>query len=217
MPPTSLAPKTRDIIPASFEELYAHYFTYVVRYVVKLGIDPQNAEDVAQTVLQKFFEKDALSDFNPDYWEGASRKALFITFLSGFVKLYVRHYRDREQKHIIREGNSINAPASSDDSSGAEWIDVHGHEYVSYTETYDDMHYRELVTGIRSRLSEVRSSNSQDKCNLVDFFNAVLQQTYDDGKIDTAVLAEQFNVSKTSIQNWLKRLRAEVSIVVEAA
>ncbi len=219
MPPTAHAPRTRDIIPSSFEELYSHYYSYVVKYVVKLGITPQNAEDVAQTVLAKFFEKDALSNFDQNYFEG-SRKALFTTFLSGFVELYVRHYRDRQQKQEYREGKSIYlfTPGAGKEDMGdnhsIEWSDP----YLPRTEeTYEDFHFRELVHGIRAHLGAVRSTNSQDRCNMVDFFNAVLEQTYNDGKIDTLALSAQFGVSKTSIQNWLKRLRAEVAIVIEVA
>lgn len=223
MPPTITTPaRTRtDVVPTSFEELYRHYFTYVVKYVIALGIDPQNAEDVAQTVLTKFFEKDALSDYDPDKYietHGRTRKAMFGTFLSGFVRLYVMHYRDRQWVLQKREGTSLDTTLTSNEANGVPIGGVEGARYdwagPSHTEEYEDLHFIELVTGIRSHLASVPARNAQDQCNMVDFFNAVLQQTYDHGKIDTAALVEQFGVSKTSIQNWLKRLRNEVRIVI---
>lgn len=217
--PANPSPRTRtDVVPATFDELYRHYYSYVVRYVIALGIEPRNAEDVAQTVLQKFFEKDVLSDYDPDHYveaEGRTRKAMFGTFLSGFVRLYVRHYRDRQWVLQKREGTSLDTSSRDDDGKDGSNSDFLSG--VTFEEQHEDLHFIELVTGIRAHLSTVAPRNAQDQCNMVDFFNAVLQQTYEDGKIDTEALKEQFGVSKTSIQNWLKRLRNEVSIVVAVA
>lgn len=55
------APKRPDIIPANYDELFTAYYDYVVGLVVTSGIDVQNAEDVAMTILATFFEKDVLS------------------------------------------------------------------------------------------------------------------------------------------------------------
>lgn len=222
MPPTIAAKVTTrtDFVPQTFAELYAHYFTYVVKYVIALGIEPQNAEDVAQTVLTKFFEKDRLSDYDPDRYvevNGRIRKAMFGTFLSGFVRLYVMHYRDRQWVLKKREGTSLDANSRPDSQPDEDAFGLQEGAFLGYqmVEEYEDLHFITLVKGIRSHLSHVPAKNSQDQCNLVEFFNAVLQQVYEDGKIDTIVLAEKFSVSKTSIQNWLKRLRHEVHVVVD--
>lgn len=219
MPPTTLAKSTTrtDFVPQTFDELYRHYFKYVVKYVIALGIEPQNAEDVAQTVLTKFFEKDVLSDYDPERYvqaNGRIRKAVFGTFLSGFVRLYVMHYRDRQWVLKKREGTSLDATLAPTENGGSEGspMDWTG---PAITEEYEDLHFVNLVNGIRTHLSHIPPRNAQDQCNMVEFFNVVLQQTYEDGKIDTIALSARFGVSKTSIQNWLKRLRHEVHVVVD--
>jgi DNA-directed RNA polymerase specialized sigma24 family protein len=207
-----------DFVPDSFEDMYRHYFPYVVRLVGYFGIDSQNAEDVAQNILAKFFEKRALEDFNPEYTsshDGVIRSAVFRTFLSGFVKAYVRHYRDRQALQRDREGLSTDQVMFryADSGEGATWLDLNA---PTYTDEHEELQEIELVTSIRARLAAVPPRNDQDRCDLPAFFNAVLEQTYNDGKVDTAALALQFQVSKTTVQNWLKRLRAEVSQVIEA-
>ncbi len=204
-------------VPSSFEEMFATHYDYVVRLVAQSGIDFQNAEDVAMTILTKFFEKDALNDFDPEFtteYGGITRKAVFRTFLSGFVKTYVRHYRDRQEVTRLREGFSVDTVMFTYADSGepATWMDLQG---PSFEEKYEDLAEQDLLASIRSRLQHSTPRNSQDQCNMPEFFEAVLRQTYAEGRVDTAALAEEFGVSKTSIQNWLKRLRSEVSSVIE--
>lgn len=214
---TSAPPRTADV-PQDFSEMFDRYYDYVVRLVAQSGIDFQNAEDVAMTILTKFFEKDALSDFDPEYtteYGGVTRKAVFRTFLSGFVKTYVRHYKDRQRLQAQREGFSTDTVMFTYAESGeyATWMDLNG---PTYEETHEELHAQDLIVAIRTHLATVPPRNAQDQCNLAALFESVLVQTYEDGSVDTAALATQFSVSKTSVQNWLKRLRAEVSIVVEA-
>lgn len=204
-------------VPTSFEDMFERYYDYVVRLVSQSGIDFQNAEDVAMTILTKFFEKDALSDFDPEFttqYGGVVRKAVFRTFLSGFVKTYVRHYKERQRIQKDREGFSADTVMFfySESGEAATWLDLSG---PVYEENYDALHEKDLIQSIRAHLDSVPPRNVQDQCDLRAFFEAVLVQTYEDGRVDTATLAEQFEVSKTSIQNWLKRLRSEVAVVTE--
>lgn len=206
-----------DYVPETFEDMFDHYYDYVVRLVASSGINFQNAEDVAMTILVKFFEKDALHDFNPEFtteYGGITRRAVFRTFLSGFVKTYVRHYRDRQRLQQEREGFSLDAVlfVYSDSGQPATWMDVEGPQYE---ENFDSLHAQDLVQSIRAHLATVPKRNIQDKCDLPAFFEAVLEQTYIGGKVDIHALSDKFNVSLPSIQNWLKRLRTEVSSVVE--
>jgi hypothetical protein len=84
----------------------------------------------------------------------------------------------------------------------------------TYEDTYDTLYSRELVHQIRQYLRTVPLRNGQDQCDLPLFFEAVLRQAYGEGRVDTIALSEEFNVSRTSIQNWLKRLRGEIAKVV---
>lgn len=208
---------TKDFVPESFDELFSHYYVFVVKLVQTFGIDRQNSEDVAMTILSKFLEKDALSDFNPEFasnHNGVTRKAVFRTFLSGFVSVYVRHYRDRQQLQLKREGISHDAPAFTFDSGEPmTWMDYIGPRYY---EEFEDLADRELLASIRTHLATTKPRNAQDKCDLPLFFEMTLQQTREHGEVRTEELAELFDVSKTSIQNWLRRLRTEVNGVIEA-
>lgn len=209
---------SRDYVPTSFEDMFDHYYDFVVKLVSTFGIDYQNAEDVAMTILTKFFEKDVLSDFNPEFtteYGGVTRKAVFRTFLSGFVRTYVRHYADRQRLHKAREGFSVDTPMFIFVETGEPmtWMDYVG---PRYHETFEDLHEADLVRSIRARLNLVKPNNAQDQCDMPEFFEKILQQISELGRIDTALLAEEFQVSKTSIQNWLKRMRSEVGAVVKA-
>lgn len=206
-----------DFVPESFDELFSHYYVYVVKLVQSFGIDRQNAEDVAMTILTTFFEKDALSDFNPEYTtahSGIVRKAVFRTFLSGFVSIYVRHYRDRQNLSLKREGISTDSTLFTNYETGepVTWMDYCGPRFY---EEFEDHAEEDLINQIRARVAAAKPRNAQDKCDLVLFFELVLQQTKEHGEVQVDELATLFDVSKTSIQNWLKRLRVEVNSVVE--
>jgi len=92
--------------PESYEQLFDEYFNYTVGLVKKLGIDPQRAEDVASSIILRFYERDFLSKFDPtlvfDY-KGSKRPARFKSFLNAFVSVYCRHYRQRQNIEKSRE------------------------------------------------------------------------------------------------------------------
>lgn len=206
-----------DFIPTSFEEMFDHYYDYVVRLVYKSGIDFQNSEDVAMSILTRFYERDALSFFDADHTTnhgGVERRAVFRTFLSGFVRDYVQHYRDRQRIRQDREGLSTDTVMFVYAQSGeaATWLDLNAPQHE---DTHDTLYEWDLVRSIRDHLAQVPRRNAQDQCDLAKFFEAVLRQTHADGRVDTILLAKEFGVSKASAQNWLKRLRAEVAKVIE--
>lgn len=214
---SSLRTRTRreDFVPESFEAMYEHYFTYVVHLVARFGIDYSNAEDVAQTILTKFFEKDALSDFDADYKseQENARRAMFRTFLSGFVKAYVRHYIDRQRVQKQREGISTDAVVLFAFSDGPmTWLELND---PGVEDDHEELEDAELVTLIRARLAKLPPRGVQEQCSLPEFFEAVLVQTANGAKLDTGVLAAEFNVTRTSINNWLRKLRTEIQFVIE--
>ncbi len=172
-------------------------------HVQKWGIDAQNAEDIAQTILTTFFEKDALSDFNPEYeseYKGVRRKAQFRTFLTGFVGVYVRHYRDRQGLQRTREGMSTDTPVRLSDEDESTWIEEFGPEVV---EEYEDLHFVDFVLSVRGRLT----GDEQ----LVNLFNAIVRQVHNDGALNTTELAEEFGCSRTAIRNRIQKLRDLIS------
>lgn len=204
---------TTDFVPTTFSDMFQHYYPYVVKLVAKMGIDQQSTEDVAMTILTKFYEKDALSDFDPTFQTshgGVVRSAKFRTFLSGFVVTYVQHYRTRQTKQAYRECISTDQP--SNQFEGLTWLDFHG---PSVTDNHEDLEEQDLLRGIRAHLLESSSSNNQDRCNLPEFFEAIQTQLEVLGKIDVAALSVTFGVCNASVRNWIKRLRTEVSKVIE--
>ena len=143
---------TLELVPSTFEELYKHYYPYVARLVATSGIPHQDVDDVTQTLLAIFYEKGVLEDFDPEYtsvYQGTTRRALFRTFLSGFVKTYVRHHRERLMIHAHREPTLLNAPATG--TPGApSWYEEHA---PVFEEAHDVLTEVELVNDIRWQLS----------------------------------------------------------------
>lgn len=168
------------------------------------------------SILTTFFEKDVLSQYSPDHIsvrKEAQKHAKFRTLLSGFVAIYVRHYRDRQGKLIHREGFSTETPVSLGGESNSEttWIEV---AETSRVVDHYELEAQDFLQQIRVHLHSVPPLNSQDLCKLDVLFEAILIQTEDIDKVNVAELSEKFEVSKTTIQNWLVRLRREVAIAV---
>lgn len=210
----TLTPPTSSIVPTSFEDLFTNYYRYVVRLVIAKGISPQNAEDVAMTILTTFYEKDALADYDPEYTsvhQGQVRHTKFISFLSGFVLIYLRHYRDRQNIHAKREPALCNAPDYATNGR-QEYVEVISQPTV---ETYDSLYMEDLVSDITRHLGAIEES-SRSRVQMKEFFSRVLVMVNVEGSVDTAALAAEYKVSRESIRTWLGRLRVEIDAALEA-
>lgn len=204
-----------DFVPESFSEMYAHYYDYCVRLVARQGIDGQSAEDVTQAILVKFFEHNALADYDPDRTtvvNGEPRRAAFRTFLSSFVLAYLRHYVNRQAIHKQREGLSTDAPLATD-TDQANSLTVLDIVAPVYEERYDDLYEQELIAAVKQRLIEEPKKRAS-RCDMAAFFDAVLRQFHATGVIDTLALAAEFGISKSSVNNWLKSLRSTITAAV---
>lgn len=211
-----IARRTPDssFVPTDFDDLFRNYYIYTVRLVSKAGIDFQNAEDVASIILTKAFEHGLIADFDPTA-EYNGRKAVFTTFLAGFVLKYVRHYRDRQKLQLTREGQSTDVEITVPGKSSSEptiWIDEYG---PTMEETYDDLHHSDFLVTVRAHLTTAALGRKDSQLNLTAFFNAIAEQVEVHGQINTSELMDQFSVSRTTIHNWMSRLRDEVGFVVE--
>jgi len=212
--PTSRTSTT--FVPRDFAELYEHYYLYVAKLVLRFGVPAGEVEDVTQSILLTFFEKNALEDFDPERmndYQGKLRKAIFGTFLSGFVASYVRHYRDRIQVRVRRESLSVDTPVWTEEG---ETQTLHDLLVDPVEEDYDDLMEADLLASVRTHLSRVAPPRrSHAKLNLSLLFELILDQLSEHGAVDAKELAELFGVSGTSVQNWLKQLRAEIQTVIE--
>jgi hypothetical protein len=206
-------------IPASYDELFRHYYQYVVKQVILFGIEPASAEDVAMSILTKFLENDALEDFDPNFQSPhveTGRKAVFATFLSGFVRTYAQHHRNMQSKRASRES------VSCDETTGGHQKDNPGGELLvidliaePITDQYDIVEARTVVRAIRARLEAEVPSNSQDKSNLPALFDAMLRQYQLNSEVSPLAISKEFGVTKNSIHNWIKRLRVIAAEVIE--
>lgn len=208
-------PSSTDYVPADFTDLFKNYYPYVTHLVQRFGIEAQNSEDVAMTILTKFYEKDVLEDFDPTFTShhgGVERPAVFSTFLSGFVFCYVRHYRNRQSIGIRREGKSIYAPTGRGESP-QQWIDVYA---PSVDTDYDEVFAADLVRQITAHLAALPPS-ARARVNLVAMFTRITEQVEQAGKYDVPALSSEFGVSQNSIRNWIHRLREEITEVLANA
>ncbi len=202
----------RHFVPKNFEEMYQHYYVYVLKLVVSQGIDYQSADDVAQTLFMKMDELGLVDQFDAEKTFNG-RKALFASFIGGFVLKYVRHYRHRQTITQEREPNLVdklvgnNGKHTATSQQGTRWIDVHGPVFEEeYTEVNDD----DFRRSIRKHLASAPKGRKDSQLDLVALFNEVDRQVTEDGKYSTTLLMEKFSVTRTTIHNWLERLRIEV-------
>lgn len=195
-----------SVAPASYEELYKNYYSFVVGLVGKQGISLDNREDVASEILLRFYERDFLNEFNPDLSfevNGRVVKARFKSFLSAFVVNYVRSHRDRQNLRAKRE------PLVVDQGSyeGFVYSDLD----AGYEDDYSSLYEEELVFKIRDFLKTVPRKSRQDQCDLLALFDAVVRQVRMNGKYSVKELQAQFGVSPTAIHTWLGWMRLNIA------
>lgn len=90
--------------PEDYEQMFTRYWGHAVAVVRSAGIHPNNAEDVAAAILGRFWERDFLAVYDPGYRSERTRAQVsFTAFLTGFIKVYVRHYRERQIVYAARE------------------------------------------------------------------------------------------------------------------
>lgn len=203
-----------DYIPKDFAEMYTQYYTYVHNLLYRNGIEYQDCDDVAQSIFMTLDKKGFLDDFDPTK-EFHGHAAVFTTFLSGAVLKYLRHYRHRKHIRDQREGQSTDQTVSASPRDGATsdmWIDVYG---PHFEEEYTELHGDDFRRQIRAHLVTVNTGRKDNQLDLVALFNEIDRQVAEDGKYTTAKLGEVFGVSRTTIHNWLSRLRTEVAAVTE--
>ena len=211
MTTTDTAHSSTDYVPADFSDLFKNYYQYVTRLVQRFGIEEQNSEDVAMTILTKFYEKDVLADFSPSFTThhgGVTRPAVFSTFLSGFVFSYVRHYRTRQVLHTQREGKSIYTPV--DMPGNLCWIDLNT---PSVSTDYDEMITEDLIRSITAHLTAL-PPRVRERINLATVFSRVAEQINQSGKYDVPALSKEFGVSQNAVRNAIVCLRTEVAEVL---
>lgn len=197
--------------PETFTEVFRDYYQHVISWVIKLGINPQNAEDIASSILMRFYERDALSFYDPDFQiqhGDVIHDAKFKPFLSSFVYRYVQHYREREQTHMNREGLSLNAPAGE----GETWADI---LLPSYEDQYDGLELAEVLAAIWKRISLPDVNLGTKKTSPQLLFGLMLYQIEERGVTDAEELALLYGVSAVAVKKWRIKLRTYIAEALE--
>lgn len=115
--------------PETYADLFEHYHGFVLGLVLKAGIRPQDAEDVASEILLWFMEKDALTWYdpakvfdvgpNPNRPGPRFRTARFSSLLRRVVLLRVRKYLDIQYINEVREKV---VPHTADEAVSLEFL-----------------------------------------------------------------------------------------------
>ena len=195
--------------PSNYDDFFRTYYDYTVRLVQRFGIEFGNAEDVAGSILCRFYERDIIAMFDPDKvisHNGELKRARFQSFLNAMVSVYVRSYRQAQSRKKYHE------VASCDDvlpDSETSWLEIFGPS-VPDDVILADVYKSDLVRSLRSFLAKVPRRSNRDKCDLLALFNEIERQVSVSGKIDVSLLSKHFDVSSAAIRNWIKLLRLAI-------
>lgn len=180
-------------VPKTDAELFESYYSHIKFLVGRAGI--VNVEDVGMILMEKIIAKGLLDQYNPGHESGAN----FKTFLSNFVVSFLRHYIEREAKERYRNpiSNDMKVKMGNDESAGEGYyyLDLLVHEDADT----GSVEASELVENVRKTL--------KDDPKLSTFFDFVMFQVEDYGKLEVAELADIFGVTRSTIHNWRNKLR----------
>ncbi len=198
--------------PSDYADLFRKYYSYVVALVRRSGIDESRAEDVAQEILMRFFERDFLAEFDPTLvftYDGKSRPARFKSFLTKIVLSYVRGHWDKQQINKSREPLLCDTIVTADHGQSGQnnrittWIETFG-QTVDGPE--DDilelLSEAALVAELRAYLAAVPKRSRYDTCDLVALFDLVVEQIRARGELDATAIRRHFNISTTAVHSW---------------
>jgi len=186
-------------VPSTEAEVFKQYYSHVKFLVSRAGIRKDYVDDYAMILITKFMERGMLKKYDPEHLSevnGVKRTANFKTFLSGFVNAYLRSFAKRD---------AINAGRSyySSDMLMGENKDIPLLDYLgmSVSDDTQKIEVDELIQSVKDRLK----SNE----NLGLFFEIILLQVEEYGRVEVGELSEMFEVTRSTIYNWIKKLRVE--------
>lgn len=190
-------------VPDTEAEVFEKYFPTVKYLVSKAGIRNAYVEDYAMNLMVKFLEKGILQQYDPERttdFNGTQRTSSFTTYLYGFVNAYLRHFAKRDAILAQRSFYSTDVQVHATKGDSSEGIPLMDYLGITVSDNTDDIEAEELIQRVRDRISNPK---------LLLFFDMVLLQVEEHGKVDIGELTELFEVTRSSIHNWIKKLRAE--------
>lgn len=194
---------TTSVVPANYSELFEHYYPYVIKLVRSFNIAEDDVEDVAMIILTKFLEKDSLSHYDAEHITKAGKPTEFLTFLSGFVSAYIKHYVHRQ--YVLRRRHPVSVDTEVSSHGGGQpavpWMEVYGPKhYDDHREVEDE----QFLARTRAQLATVPVVGKRDLSLLFEMIVLQLEET---GRMNMEELSNLFDVSWGSINNWVKALR----------
>lgn len=211
--------------PEDYAALHRIYYPFMVNLVAKNGIDDNNKEDVASEIFLRFMERGLLEDFDPDLvfeYQGEPRPARFKSFLARAVSIYVRSHYDRQTRLNTREVKIFDmqmqctdgrAGFGTPDGSEATWGEHFGNPHADHADDVIELVMEEQdARGIRQWLAQRPRRSINDICDLVAVYDAVRAQLLDLGEYDVERLQQKFNISNTTMHNWLWWLKANLAV-----
>jgi hypothetical protein len=201
-----MAANANSPVPKDYDELFRLYWDYIVGLVTKLGIR-DDAENTAAAILAKFLEKDFLSRYNPDATfetDSGHKRTSFQGFLSGFVSIYVRQFRDKQYTKARKEPVSTSQPVGE---SGTPWLEVYG----PTADGIDQLTTVSLDDAIERAQAHLDALPIRGKRNLALVFKTVIRQQRTDGRVNRKEIQELLGVSPTAVSLTFEDLRAELA------
>jgi hypothetical protein len=186
---------TKAVVPETYSELIDHYWGFVTTMLRRAGVPSEEVEDYGQEYFLRFYSKDRLSAYDPNYRGNPTK---FTTFLGTDVKLFLL----QQSRGIMKR--KMESAAETDDFI----IQVlSGQTVVCETE------YRETVSAIRQFLARAGLVINRPtvKVSYVEAFDLCVVSYEKFGRVDRKALAEWLDVSDTTIGKMVRKVRAMVA------
>jgi hypothetical protein len=202
--------------PPDYELFMAWYLDYVAKIVQRFGIDSQDAEDVAQDIMQAEWQaKNAAGEvvgilalYDENYTaehQGQKMKVTFRTFLTSRVRLRCRGKRDTLNRRASRE---LLLCDTVTDTRGNRWIDLFG---GAEWDDYSEIETREYVARIRAYLATVPPRSGADLCDLLALFDELYLEVLEYGEVSSARVQQRFGIGDATAAAWIGRLQQIMS------
>lgn len=202
--------------PKDYEELFEHYFDGARQLVMKLGISPQNSEDVTMRIYERLIAREVLQMFDAQYaieHDGRKYKARFAAFLGAHVEHYCRGMRDQEKRLARREPLVCDRTANLRQETSELWVEANGPAAPGADVEVEANDMREQV---RARIASVPVRGRR---NMLALYDEVMDHA-DNGVersgrwINTpnrTKIAEKLELSESTVGKMLMELRDHVA------
>lgn len=201
------------VAPADYDAFFRDYYDYIVRLARKGGIDRDEVEDVAQTIVWRFIDKKMLEQFDGNLvfeYNGVKKPARFKSFLGSFVNKYLMGERDKQRRRKTNEVLIMDMPIRND---RAELYGSWGQKFSPLVdgpeiEINDRLHEEATVNIIRKHIATIPRRSAFDTCDLPRLLEEYVRQVRQYGDWNPKELCQMFGVSNTAMYNWITLLKA---------